>query len=205
MLIIASSSGRSWDDHIRRAANTEETSWKSQLRAFILPSWSAHPSSPTRLVFHQRALHPCCPPARPGTQRSTGVSARPQGPHPREGATHGDQALATQGSRSCPCCAPASLSGRAGQWKHQAPGLIRRWEEGRSRFLPIPCPHTAFAEPGSQTAGVGRGPQAERAGGAGGPLGDAHPQTGGYRTPRTPSDPHGLSGAIPQPLPQSRL
>lgn len=87
MLAVVSGSGRSWDDHIRRAASTQETSRKSQLRASVLPSWSARPSSPTCLVFRQRALHPRCPLARPGAQSSTEMGAPPQGASPH-GRSH---------------------------------------------------------------------------------------------------------------------
>lgn len=47
MLIIASSSGRSWDDHIRRAANTEETSWASFELSFSPPGLLAVLAPPT--------------------------------------------------------------------------------------------------------------------------------------------------------------
>lgn len=76
-------------------------------------------------------------------------------------------------------------------WTVETPGP-RTDQEMARRALSLPArslpPHSTRRTrvPGSR---CGEGPQAERAGGAGGPLGDAHPQTGGCMTPRTPSDP----------------
>lgn len=176
-----------------------------QLRAFILPSWSARRSSPTHLVFHQRALHPRCPLARPGTQRSTGVSARPQGASPH-GRSHSQRPNPGHTGVSlvpllCPCV--TVLQG----WTVETPGPRTDQEMGRmlslpAHSLPPHCIRRTRVPDSRCWGGVCRqtGQVVLEA-----PSGMPTLRQVAEGHPGHPLTPHGLSSALPQPLPQSRL